>query len=330
MKKELGCFSPSGLLAAFLVIVTVTGYTFLNGGELFSPGPLTAATTGSSPREGIRSHAEIQGRCTRCHRPWSGIDPQRCTACHTNVRDQVTAGDGLHGRLENPDACTHCHTEHQGPNANITAAALTSFPHHQFGFSLIHHQSRRDGQPFVCVDCHADTNYRPSQALCRECHAALDAAQMTQHVIDFSEDCLACHDGSGNLAEFDHSTVFALDGAHAALSCTQCHINGIYAGLASECLTCHQEPDVHRDQFGTECGACHTTSAWTPARLLQHTFPLDHGSRSDVDCPVCHSLNYVTYSCYNCHEHNKPEIEQKHVEEKIHDFENCVECHPVG
>jgi hypothetical protein len=330
MKKELGCLSPSGLLVALLVIVAVTGYTFLKGGELFSPGPLSAASVGNITSMDIRSHADLQDQCTRCHYPWRGVDPLRCISCHTHVRDQFETRDGLHGQLENPDACTHCHTEHQGEHANITPNALGSLPHQQFGFSLVYHQNHPDGRQFACADCHTDTSYKPSQSLCKECHFALDATYITQHLMDFSENCLECHDGSGRLRGFDHNTVFALDGAHSELLCANCHVDGTYAGLSTDCKTCHEEPDVHRDLFGTQCATCHTTRVWAPARLLQHAFPLDHGSGADEGCPVCHSVNYITYSCYNCHEHDREQVEQKHLEENIHDFENCVECHPTG
>jgi hypothetical protein len=330
MKKELGCLSPSGLLAALLVILAVTTYTSLNGGGLFSPGPLSATSGNNTASTDIRSHVDLQDQCTRCHYPWRGIDPIRCTSCHTNVRDQVQSSEGLHGHLDKPDACTHCHTEHQGENANLTPNALGRLPHQQFGFSLVYHQIRRDGREFVCADCHADRDYLPSQTLCRDCHSALDAAYIVQHVMDFPGNCLECHDGSGKMRDFDHNTVFALGGAHSALLCSHCHVEGNYAGLSADCQTCHEEPDVHLGLFGTQCATCHTTRAWIPARLVQHAFPLDHGGSGDEDCAACHPVNYVTYSCYSCHEHNRQQIEQEHLEEEIRDFENCIECHPTG
>jgi hypothetical protein len=318
------------LLVALLVIVAVLGYTLLKGGGLFSPGPLTAASRRGIPLEGYGSHAKFEDHCSLCHQPWVGVDSTRCAACHTDVRAQIASGSGLHSYLENPDVCTHCHSEHQGRAANIAAAALPDFPHQQVGFSLVHHQLHAEGQPFACADCHSISDYGFDQALCENCHTELDAAYMTRHVIDMSRDCLACHDGSGRMAGFDHTTVFPLEGAHVDLECRDCHGDGVYRGLPPDCVACHDEPDVHLGQFGTDCAACHTSQAWTPARLLQHAFPLDHGSPSEVDCQVCHPTNYVTYTCYDCHEHDQPEVEREHLEEGIHDLENCVECHPTG
>ncbi|RMF31316.1 MAG: hypothetical protein D6759_10290 [Chloroflexi bacterium] len=330
MKKPLGCLSLTGFLAAFIVLIAVLGYTLLNGGGLFSPGPVTAASSRGTPLEGYRSHADFESRCTLCHSPWQGPDPLRCVACHTNVRDQIADHSGLHGRLENPDRCTLCHTDHRGREANITAVAVANFPHQEVGFSLARHRQRADGQPFACADCHPSADYTFDQALCERCHADLDRAFTTQHVADFGRDCLSCHDGTGTMAGFDHATVFPLEGAHADLACTDCHVNRQFKGLASDCVACHEEPDIHRGQFGTDCAACHSTEAWTPARLREHTFPLNHGSRTEVKCQVCHPTNYVTYTCYNCHEHDPARVERKHLEEGIRNFENCVECHPTG
>ncbi len=330
MRKQPGCLPSTGLLVALLVILIAVGYTLLKGGGLFSPGPLTAAGSHNQSLQGYRSHAEFEDQCTRCHRPWYGVDPSRCGTCHANVRDQITRRHGLHGWLQKPDVCTLCHTEHQGRTADITAAALPSFPHQQVGFSLVRHRHHADGRLFVCADCHPSSDYSFGQTVCEDCHTERDAAFLTRHVAEFGGDCLACHDGSGAMAEFDHDAIFVLEGAHANLECAGCHANGAYKEVPSDCVACHHEPDVHRGQFGTDCVACHTAHAWTPARLLQHAFPLDHGSRGEIECQVCHPGNYVTYTCYNCHEHDRFEIAREHLEEGIQDLEDCVECHLTG
>jgi len=42
-------------------------------------------------------------------------------------------------------------------------------------------------------------------------------------------------------ATFDHSqTPFPLTGAHATLTCTQCHIHNIFAGTPTACYACHK------------------------------------------------------------------------------------------
>ena len=42
------------------------------------------------------------------------------------------------------------------------------------------------------------------------------------------------------------------------------------------------------------------------------------------------SKDYRTYTCYGCHEHSRSKIREKHVEEGITDYENCIECHRHG
>jgi hypothetical protein len=332
MRKQSGCLSPSAILATLLALAIIGVYTYQNGAVLFSPGALTAAASLKVEREGYRSHAEFEDQCTRCHEAWRGVDASRCVTCHTNVTGQIMGASGLHGHLENPGMCVVCHTEHQGRTANITAAALEDFPHQQVGFSLVLHRQTPDGGQFACDGCHLVPDYAFDTTSCETCHLELDAAFVMQHVSDYGRNCLGCHDGSGAMESFDHDTFFPLDGAHAPLACDDCHVDHMYQGTPSECVACHAEPDVHRGLFGTDCAACHTAQAWIPARLLQHTFPLNHGSSAGTEtaCEVCHAANYVTYTCYDCHDHDPDQIRREHLEEGLQDFENCVECHPTG
>jgi hypothetical protein len=64
--------------------------------------------------------------------------------------------------------------------------------------------------------------------------------------------------------------------------------------------------------------------------LTGHTFPLDHGGEGQIFCETCHEQTYVEYTCYNCHAHELAQTREKHLEEGIREFENCVECHPTG
>jgi hypothetical protein len=126
-----------------------------------------------------------------------------------------------------------------------------------------------------------------------------------------------------------------LDGKHAEIACADCHLNQVFAGTPSICYQCHAEPEIHAGIFGLDCQFCHTTAAWSPATLLEHNFPLDHGiRRSDpaTSCSTCHPTNYVEYTCYGCHDHQLEEITQKHNEEGITPTElpACATCHPTG
>lgn len=97
-----------------------------------------------------------------------------------------------------------------------------------------------------------------------------------------------------------------------------------------ECVSCHQDPEVHLNLFGLHCERCHTTLAWTPAYLTRHTFFLDHGGQGNVDCQTCHTENYYTHTCYECHDHTPEQMETVHLAENIPDYAHCVSCHPTG
>ena len=134
-----------------------------------------------------------------------------------------------------------------------------------------------------------------------------------------SENCMECHTEhqgrefdllTNALADFnaaDHAALFLLDGAHEPLECTACHMTERYADVGKECHDCHQEPDVHRDEFGQQCRRCHTSSAWLEASMSIHPFPLDHGVGLAIPCASCHQDELTIYSCQSCHEH-RPEL----------------------
>jgi hypothetical protein len=137
------------------------------------------------------------------------------------------------------------------------------------------------------------------------------------------------------LSNFDHATFFPLDGKHAEIQCDACHADKVFRGTPSECSQCHKEPDIHAGVFGLKCNYCHTTDAWSPATVRQHTFPLNHGvgdKNSELQCDACHGNNYIDYTCYNCHDHQPGGIAQSHASLKIpeQDLVACAACHPVG
>jgi mono/diheme cytochrome c family protein len=102
------------------------------------------------------------------------------------------------------------------------------------------------------------------------------------------------------------------------------------AGDPHQCSACHEEPTIHADRFGLQCARCHGLVSWKPALLTRHTFLLDHGEEGPVACQTCHTENYVTHTCYECHDHQPDEMAQVHRDEGILEFESCVECHPTG
>lgn len=327
MKRHPFISSP-GCLTALVFIALMIGVTYLAGGVLFSPGPLSAQGADRPPLKGYTSHVDFEGQCEWCHAPWTGVTAALCEDCHTNVAGERATQSGVHGVLENSIDCSLCHVEHNGRQADQSAAAMIGFPHDRTGYSLVGHQAWPNGRALACRDCHESIapGYAFDEAHCESCHRRIDAAYVERHVAEFSADCFACH---RQLEPFDHHT-FPLQAGHAGVACRDCHLQSDFAQIGADCIGCHADPPIHAGLFGTDCAACHTIDGWIPARLEKHTFPLDHGEEGEIACQTCHVESYAMYTCYNCHEHDAGEVERKHLEEDIFDFADCMECHADG
>jgi hypothetical protein len=337
-KNRLGCLSGTGILAALITTLVIAGYAYARGGLMYSPGPLS--TQGERTLGGVTSHAETGAACQSCHTaPWeSATMAERCIACHTEIAEQMQDVTTIHGTVMHNDpnlGCRNCHPEHRGADAPLTAMDGVSFPHEVLGFSLNGHQRTAAQGPFQCDDCHQGDVSTFVLNTCDTCHRQLDPGFMTAHTLSFGSACLDCHDGVDRFGKhFDHNIFsFQLTGKHSGVACVQCHINarslGDFAVTAQDCFSCHQNDEPHEGRFGTDCAACHTTIAWTPAEFNgQHNFPLNHGG--GANCSTCHPSSFTTYTCYGCHEHQEGEVREEHLDEGINNFQNCMECHPSG
>jgi hypothetical protein len=210
-----------------------------------------------------------------------------------------------------------------------------TFPHEAVGFSLNGHQQTSAGIPFTCDDCHRGDITTFTADSCHTCHHQMDAQFSVTHLLTFGAGCLACHDGVDRYGDdFNHNQfTFPLTGKHAEVSCNSCHQNArSLADLQStpqDCFSCHSQDEPHEGRFGTDCAACHTTAAWTPAEFNgPHPFPLNHGG--GATCATCHPASFTTYTCYGCHEHEEAEVIERHLDKEIPNFQNCMECHPTG
>jgi len=329
--------SPVGCGATVIFILALSILLYLRGGGPFSPGPLSAAGSQNQSLAGFTSHADFEAECSQCHVAWKGVAAANCQGCHTGVGEQIQTGIGLHGLLAAGERCQECHVDHRGREAALTDFDLAGFEHGRLtGFSLVHHEVNFDGTPLGCDHCHINgisgsiATFIDFDGSCHDCHLEGQPDWTADHGAFFGQDCLACHDGVDSMADFDHQAVFALEGAHTNLKCADCHQPTVLAGTANDCAGCHQEPMLHLGQFGTDCARCHTDSAWRPAELTQHTFPLDHGGEGKIPCDTCHTQSYAIITCYNCHAHNPSETIAEHLEEGITDIADCAACHPTG
>ncbi len=327
-----GCLSPLALISAIITLIVLAVAEIISGNSMFSPGALNAQA--GEALGGMSSHAQIGKACGKCHAPFWSAERMSdlCLGCHTAISREMEDPSSLHVKLVGGASvpCQFCHTEHHGADAALTVMDTGTFPHEVTGFSLAKHLVQTGNDPFACTDCHTRGIAFFDPLICAECHLSLDKTYTESHIQDFGETCLACHDGVDRFSNFDHNlTEFPLDGAHVNMGCTECHKNKVFKGTAAECGACHTEPAYHAGLFtGQVCSACHNSAAWNPARYdRQHTFPMDHGEKNNT-CADCHIPDLTTWTCTTCHE--RAEVEEKHREEGISDFEDCLGCHPTG
>jgi hypothetical protein len=259
-----------------------------------------------------------------------------CSDCHANNHFQATARDCVACHQEPIQhvgmfgvACAECHSPESWKPATFNRKP---FDHTQTSFTLVRHINDYTGQPMTCTSCHRPGKIGFDASPCIDCHTAAKSDFMQSHSAQFGEDCLQCHDGADRMHAFTHASFFPLDGKHASLACDSCHAGKRFNPTPIDCKDCHQEPAIHAGYFGLQCSRCHDTFSWSPSMLHAHTFPLDHGSQADVPCQSCHPNNYLTYTCYACHDHQAQEIAASHAKVGIAavDLPNCSKCHPTG
>jgi len=317
-------------LVIMLAVVAFVAAVYVHESGWLLPGPVSAVARYNQVLGGFTSHAEFEQECTHCHAPVHCITQNRCQDCHMDVAQQRAEGGGLHGRLPS-SRCQDCHKEHRGRDVAMTAFAFANVDHEKLtGFSLVHHRVDYEDTPLTCESCHNQDRYVTETLDCLTCHAEADHDYTAAHMEEYGINCTECHDGRDRMAYFDHNQVYLLDGKHALAMCIDCHPNQTYTGTVRDCVGCHQEPDIHAGQFGMDCARCHIPSAWTPAHLTQHLFPLNHGAAENLVCETCHINFYTSYSCYQCHDHTPEQIQTSHIEVDNFAVKGCAACHPTG
>ncbi len=156
----------------------------------------------------------------------------------------------------------------------------------------------------------------------------------------FPQTCQSCHTTSAwQPAKFDHNTFtkFPLTGAHVTVACTQCHVNGRFAGTPTDCVSCHMKdfqgttnPNHAQAGIPTTCATCHTTTSWGNA-TFDHSktgFPLT-GTHVTTPCSQCHvngNYNLTNTTCVSCHLTNyQATTNPNHVQAGFP--QTCENCH---
>ena len=213
--------------------------------------------------------------CVTCHN--GTMAPKECTTCHTPGHEP--RGD-----------CSSCH------NTDSWTAATSEHPFPRTGGHA----------GLACTDCHVSTAGaetipgtdlpRPPSE-CSGCHTPPHEVR---------GECSTCHTVEGFAgAGADHP--FALTGAHADLTCTDCHaaaagadaIPGTnLAKVDSACITCHGD---HHNGL-VDCASCHTPEGWLPT-TFKHARVGEHMPNGEVrlQCSQCHTSGFTSHTC-SCHE----------------------------
>lgn len=275
-------------------------------------------------------HSETE--CRRCHPSLVFRDAEpECLSCHTDMHNNTVGTD-----------CDRCHTSTSWIVDNI---------------NMIHQQSRFPllGPHYTaeCSQCHPSASllmFEPIGIECFDCHQAdYYAATSPNHKEgNYSQTCTDCHlmhNFTWKGAGIDHS-IFPLTGGHALDDCSKCHTGNDYSTISPACVSCHltdynntTNPNHSALSFENNCEQCHTLNpGWKPANYQQHDvlFPIYSGKHGGEwgSCTDCHTNtgNYSVFSCIDCHDHNKPDMDDEHDEVGGYAYNSlaCFGCHPTG
>ena len=279
--------------------------------SLLMPGPV------------IKAHEKYEQDCDQCH---DTSDKERqgqlCVQCHAheNIIDDISSKTGFHGRLsvQEKNDCKHCHTEHEGRDAQVILLNTATFDHSKTDFLL-----KDSHKKTACKECHkTDKKYSEAPSDCYSCHKKSDV-----HEGKHGKKCEDCHKATNwKQTIFDHDkTDFALKGAHKETPCATCHINQKYKDTAKDCFSCHQINDSHQGNFGKKCADCHNTEQWDKARFDHNKkteFPL-YGKHNEASCDSCHDSGdlkkELPKQCYGCHKNDDSHKGQY--------GKKCQDCH---
>jgi hypothetical protein len=242
--------------------------------------------------------------CQSCH--VNGVyrgTPRECVGCH--LTDYQQANEPNHVTAGFPTTCETCH------RATDTSWDQGRFDH-QATFPLLGVHATQQ-----CQSCHVNGVYQGTPRECSGCHMQVyQQADNPNHVAaGFLTACETCHratDAGWQQGTYAHTT-WALVGAHTSPDCATCHVNNVYAGLPSECVSCHlqdyqqaQNPNHAAAGFPTTCETCHRVSdtSWDQG-TFDHTsyFPLI-GVHATQPCQACHVNNVfpgTPRECSGCH-----------------------------
>ncbi|VAX21743.1 hypothetical protein MNBD_NITROSPINAE01-823 [hydrothermal vent metagenome] len=255
-------------------------------------------------------------KCAKCHKKnkkdviiYRPVNTMNCgdSPCHTD----------FHAGSLSDQTCEKCHQESNW---------LDLLFNHQEQSTFTITGKHLDAD---CEQCHKNRKWKPVEKKCISCHRKDD-----MHLEKLGSHCEECHDdASWDPRKFNHTlTGFKLGGAHAGMTCDDCHAKsdgvGLYGGLGQECIRCHVDP--HLNQFGSFCMGCHSDKTWLPDKFRHSdtAFRLE-GEHRMLECEACHKnriYRNTPMDCYACHATDL--LEAGPV--PAHSFAgiaDCIDCH---
>jgi len=266
-----------------------------------------------------------------------------CNACHS------TAGNFLDGSVNHQDAtlmapgCFSCHVD---GSATSPLGRLSG----HIGYGTTNYTNCKDchqpGGSFATYDHSLLTvtgsgntkTSTPTQ--CLVCHDGVTATGKPQNHVTTSRDCISCHTGYPptvstytGTGSFDHATAPEMAGK----LCMDCHDGTILGALGKQdAVPTHQVTS-------SDCGACHSTTAFKPATSFDHT-----GVTSGCQASGCHTsgnpdvvdvtddpntlphipiMNGTEVDCINCHTNPGGTFANATMNHTVVTFEPCETCH---
>ncbi len=297
-----------------------------------------------SPGDLTEPHAHLEGisNCTKCHELGEKVSPEKCLACHKEIKSRIDQRKGFHASAKvDKKSCFVCHGDHHGRKYDIVHLDKEKFDHSATGYILEgKHKEKK------CAECHkperiADQEIKKKKMTflglsiqCISCHE--DYHQKT-----LSTDCASCHSNESfkPAPKFDHSkSKFVLKGKHQSVDCSKCHEVGTqngkkfqrFKGLQfSNCVNCHK--DVHENKFGQNCTECHSEESFKAVKTIG---AFDHnkadykleGKHVNVACKLCHKISLTAplkyKRCTDCHsDYHKGQFVKNGV------VSDCSDCH---
>lgn len=252
------------------------------------------------PGQVIEGHAKLESDCKSCHVRFNkAAQSGLCKDCHKEVKADLRAGQGYHGRIDERP-CKECHSDHLGRAADILGLDEDAFDHGKTDFRL--GGKHADAK---CESCHPKgKKHRAAPGKCVDCHRKDDV-----HKDALGPDCANCHDDRDwKKARFDHAkTKFPLLDKHEAVACKDCHVQNRYKNLPMACVSCHRKDDTHKGRFGDKCETCHDAADWKKSRFDHQRdgkWPLK-GKHAETKCDACHKVNPYQVkgdtACLACH-----------------------------